>query len=198
MKKGIMIGISVVIFVSALLIIGNTVLTFVSDKDSVEMDVTKFKLGNEVYWMNEGDTLSVNAWNEEIEAEFNDEEMHGIPVLFNGIGIGSTVDEVIEKFDIKSGYANLNMEVPTEEHDGTTDVVHVLYKNKNSFADDFLDTMIEFGYKKTNSGWEMVKYSDIDKADILYIIDINGFPEDELVNKNEVIMIHVEYLNENK
>ena len=198
MKKGIMIGISVVIFVSALLIIENTVLTFVSDKDSVEMDVTKFKLGNEVYWMNEGDTLSVNAWNEEIEAEFNDEEMHGIPVLFNGIGIGSTVDEVIEKFDIKSGYANLNMEVPTEEHDGTTDVVHVLYKNKNSFADDFLDTMIEFGYKKTNSGWEMVKYSDIDKADILYIIDINGFPEDELVNKNEVIMIHVEYLNENK
>ena len=58
--------------------------------------------------------------------------------------------------------------------------------------------MIEFGYKKTNNGWEMVKYSDIDKADILYIIDINGFPEDELVNKNEVIMIHVEYLNENK
>ena len=57
------------------------------------------------------------------------------------------------------------MEVSTEEHDGTTDVVHVLYKNKNSFADDFLDTMIEFGYKKTNSGWEMVKYSDIDKAD---------------------------------
>jgi hypothetical protein len=90
------------------------------------------------------------------------------------------------------------MEVSTEEHDGTTDVVQVLYENKNSFADDFLDTMIEFGYKKTNNGWEMVKYSDIDKADILYIIDINGFPEDELVNKNEVIMIHVENLNENR
>lgn len=198
MKKGIMIGLSVAIFCVAMFIIGNTVLTFVGDKDSVEMDVTKFKLGNEVYWMNEGDTLSVDAWNEEIETEYNDEDMNGKPVLFNGIGIGSTVDEVIEKFNIKSGYANLNMEVSTEEHDGTTDVVHVLYKNKNSFADDFLDTMIEFGYKKTGDTWKMVKYSDIDKADILYIIDINGFPEDELVNKNEVIMIHVEYLNENK
>lgn len=195
MKKGIMIGISVVIFVSALLIIGNTVLTFLSDKDSVEMDVTKFKLGNEVYWMNEGDTLSVNAWNEEIEAEFNDEEMHGIPVLFNGIGIGSTVDEVIEKFDIKSGYANLNMEVPTEEHDGTTDIIDVLYKDRNSFKEDFLDAIIQFGYKKKGNEWEMVKYSNIDEADIIYYVDINGFIDEE-IPENSVIMICVQYGNE--
>ena len=195
MKKGIMIGISVVIFVSALLIIGNTVLTFVSDKDSVEMDVTKFKLGNEVYWMNEGDTLSVNAWNEEIEAEFNDEEMHGIPVLFNGIGIDSTVDEVIEKFDIKSGYANLNMEVPTEEHDGTTDIIDVLYKDRNSFKEDFLDAIIQFGYKKKGNEWEMVKYSNIDEADIIYYVDINGFIDEE-IPENSVIMICVQYGNE--
>ena len=195
MKKGIMIGLSIAIFCVAMFIIGNTVLTFVGDKDSVEMDVTKFKLGNEVYWMNEGDTLSVNAWNEEIEAEFNDEEMHGIPVLFNGIGIDSTVDEVIEKFDIKSGYANLNMEVPTEEHDGTTDIIDVLYKDRNSFKEDFLDAIIQFGYKKKGNEWEMVKYSNIDEADIIYYVDINGFIDEE-IPENSVIMICVQYGNE--
>lgn len=198
MKKGIMIGISIVIIVLVMLIIGKTVLTFKGNKENREIDVTKFKIDNEVYSIKEGDSLLVDAWNEEIEVEFNDEDMDGKIELYNGISVGSTVEDVIEKFDIKSGYANLNMEVPTEEHDGTTDVVQVLYKNKNSFADDFLDTMIEFGYKKTNNGWKMVKYSDIDNADILYIIDINGFPEDELVDKNEVIMINIEYLNGNR
>ena len=198
MKKGIMVGISIVIIVLVMLIIGKTVLIFTGNKENREIDVTKFKIDNEVYSIKEGDSLLVDGWNEEIEVEFNDEDMDGKIELYNGISIGSTVEDVIEKFDIKSGYANLNMEVPTEEHDGTTDVVQVLYKNKNSFADTFLDTMIEFGYKKTNNGWKMVKYSDIDNADILYLIDINGFPEDELVDKNEVIMINIEYLNENR
>ena len=195
MKKGIIIGISIIIFLIAILIIGKTALTFVGNDEYVEKDVTKFKIGNEVYWIREGDTLSVDAWNEEIEAEFNDEEMHGTPVLFNGIGIGSTVDEVIEKFDIKSGYANLNMEVPTEEHDGTTDIIDVLYKDKNSFKEDFLDAMIQFGYKKKGNEWEMVKYSNIDEADIIYYVDINGFIDEE-IPENSVIMIYVQYGNE--
>lgn len=124
---------------------------------------------------------------------YNGESLYMEPVLFNGIGIGSNMDEVIEKFNIKSGYANINMEVPIPEHDGTTDIIDVVYKDKNSFEEYFLDAMIEFGYKKNITGWKMVKFTDIDDADILFNIDINGL-YDEDIDKDDVISIYVEYL----
>ena len=201
MKKGIMIGIFVVILCFAMLMIGKTVLTFVGNKERiesagnaeyVESDVTKFTIGNKAYWIRKGELLSVNAWDDEIEVEYNGEYVDGNIKLFNGIEIGSTVEEVIEKFDLKSGYANINMEVPTEEHDGTTDVINVLYESEKSFGDDFLDAMLQFGYKKTSSGWKMVKFSDIESADILFYIDINGFTDEE-VDENSVVMIYVQY-----
>ena len=41
----------------------------------------------------------------------------------------------------------------------------------------------------------MVKYSNIDEADIIYYVDINGFIDEE-IPENSVIMIYVQYGNE--
>lgn len=189
----------VIIVIVVLIVLGVVGILFsVGDnKDTLSNDIEMFSLGKKEYKLIEGDTLECSAWSSN-DCYLNDTKLSSYPVLFNGVTIGTDYRDVIEKFNIKSGYANLNMEVPTEEHDGTTDIIDVLYKNDDSFTDDFLDAVIEFGYEKTSEGWKMVKYSDIDNADILFRIDINGFDDHEEVDENKVIMINIEYLNGNR
>lgn len=164
------------------------------------INLTTIAIGNINYTLEKGDSLQVNNWND-LEVKYNDVEYQEIPVIYQGITIGSTLDEVINTFDIKEGYANINMEVSTEEKDGTTDIINVLYKNKDSFNYDYLDANITFGYKKVNNNWKMLKYKELEKyleketikEDILvFHIDINGMIE-ENVNKAEVIMFNIEY-----
>lgn len=164
------------------------------------VNLTTIAIGNKNYTLEKGDYLYVNNWNE-LEVKYNDKEYKEIPVIYQGITIGSTLDEVLDVFSLKKDYANINMEVPTKEKDGTTDIINVLYKNKDSFNYNYLDVNITFGYKKINNSWEMLKYKDLEKyleeeivkEDILvFHIDINGMTE-ENVNKAEVIMFTIEY-----
>ena len=162
--------------------------------------ITTIAIGSINHKLEKGDVLFVNNWDELI-VEYKDKNYEEIPVIYKGITIGSTKDEVLTAFNIKKGYANINMEVPTKEKDGTTDIIDVIYEGDKSFKDNFLDANITFGYKKENNSWKMLKYKELEKyleeettkEDILlFNIDINGMSE-EIVDKNEVIMFSVEY-----
>lgn len=162
--------------------------------------ITTIAIGSINHKLEKGDVLFVNNWDELI-VEYKDKKYEEIPVIYKGITIGSTKDEVLTAFSIKKGYANINMEVPTKEKDGTTDIIDVIYEGDKSFKDNFLDANITFGYKKENNSWKMLKYKELEKyleeettkEDILlFNIDINGMSE-EIVDKNEVIMFSIEY-----
>ena len=169
------------------------ILKSVSFKNS-KLSVNMVKIGDDVVALKKGEELNVNAWNPPIEIILNDEKLKTkkIPRLYNGVTLGTHVRDVIRKFNIKSGYAILNMETSTEENDGTTDIVNKSFKNYNSIPKHFLDCAIIYGYNKVNDEWKMVKEKDIKNADIIYYIDINGF-SDEMYDTNEVIEFNIEY-----
>lgn len=163
-----------------------------NSSEGYKLSVNMIEHGDKVVNLKKGDKLVVNAWNPPIEVTLNDEELENIPILYNGVTLGTNVKDVIKKFNIKSGYAVLNMEVPTEEEDGTTDIIEKNFKNYNSIPKEFLDCAIIFGYKKVNGKWKMVKGKKINDADIVYYIDINGF-DDGMYGINEVILFMVAY-----
>lgn len=168
------------------------------------VNINTISIGNINHTLKKGDFIYVNSW-DELEVIFNNKEYQEIPFLYKGITIGSTKEEVIEEFDIKKGYANINMEVKDKREDGTTEVIDILYENKKSFDYEFLDANISFGYKKENNKWKMLKYKELEKYfnedgeiktkdDILYFeIDINGMSE-ENVEKDQVIKMIVRYV----
>lgn len=164
--------------------------------EDYELSVDMVNFGNKVVSLKEGDELSVDAWNPPIEVILNEEELKlkKVPVLYNGVTLGTHVKDVIKKFNIKSGYAILNMEVATKEQDGTTDIIEKSFENYNSIPKSFLDCAIIFGYNKVDGKWQIVEEDKISDADIVYYIDING-SSDEMYEKNEVIMVMIKYNN---
>lgn len=186
-KTYILMAIVSILFVIALILI---------PKNPIKL--TTIAIGNINHTLEKGDTLFVNNW-ETLVVEYKDKKYEETPVIYKGITIGSTKEEVLEAFNIEKGCANINMEVPTKED--TTDIVDVIYEGPESFKNNFLDANITFGYKKENNSWKKLKYKELEKylevektkEDILiFHIDINGMSE-ENVNKNEVIMFSIEY-----
>ena len=162
--------------------------------EDYELSVDMVKFRDKIVYLKEGDELNVNAWNPPIKFILNEEELKlkKVPVLYNGVTLGTHVKDVIKKFNIKSGYAILNMEVSTEEQDGTTDIIEKSFENYNSIPKSFLDCAIIFGYNKIDGNWKMVEEDKILEADIVYYIDING-SSGEMYEKNEVIMFMIKY-----
>lgn len=154
-----------------------------------------FTMGYEKYTIKRGEELTVNAWND-LEIMYNNEIYDDLPTIANGVTIGTNYKDVLKIFGIQDGYAIANMEVPTKQQDGTTDIVEETYKNKSIFKKDYLDLYLLFGYKKVNKKWKMVtakeleKLMDTDKELLIYYIDFNG-TEDEVVNKGEVIAFSI-------
>lgn len=161
--------------------------------DNIEPDV--FYVGEKKYTLKKGETLEIDAWNPPIKIEYNGKNFNKVPVLFNGVTLGTKIKDVVKKFKLESGYANLNMEVAGTGSSGDTDIKNVLYEDMKSLPKDFLDCCIIFGYKKVNDGWEMVQYDYLFQADIVYYIDICGFT-DEIYGYKETIEITVKYLTE--
>ena len=157
-------------------------------------DVDVVYINDKKITLKRGETLDANAWNPPVDITINDKKYDSIPVLFNGVTLGTKIKDVIKKFKIKSGYANLNMEV-AGGGSGTTDIENVLYEGNSSLPKDFLDCRITFGYKKVDNGWEMVHYYNLRESDIIYYIDICGF-YDEIYDYNEVIEITIKYVEE--
>lgn len=154
-----------------------------------------FTMGYEKYTIKRGEELTVNAWND-LEIMYNNEIYDDLPTIANGVTIGTNYKDVLKIFGIQDGYAIANMEVPTKQQDGTTDIVEETYKNKSIFKKDYLDLYLLFGYKKVNKKWKMVtakeleKLMDTDKELLIYYIDFNGM-EDEMVKKGEVIAFSI-------
>lgn len=161
--------------------------------DNIEPDV--FYVGEKKYTLKKGETLEIDAWNPPTKIEYNGKNFNKVPVLFNGVTLGTKIKDVVKKFKLESGYANLNMEVAGTGSSGDTDIKNVLYEDMESLPKDFLDCCIIFGYKKENDGWKMVQYDYLFQADIVYYIDICGFT-DEIYGYKETIEITVKYLTE--
>ena len=161
--------------------------------DNIEPDI--FYVGEKKYTLKKGETLEIDAWNPPTKIEYNGKNFNKVPVLFNGVTLGTKIKDVVKKFKLESGYANLNMEVAGTGSSGDTDIKNVLYEDMESLPKDFLDCCIIFGYKKENDGWKMVQYDYLFQADIVYYIDICGFT-DEIYGYKETIEITVKYLTE--
>lgn len=187
-------NIAIIIVILVLLILGFALKVPAYLSSKTNKDVSTLYLNNKKTTLKEGDKFNADAWNSRIDATLNDERINSIPVLFNGVTFGTKVKNVIKKFNIKSGYARINAEVASGSS-GNTDIVNTMYEDYNSLPKDFLDYGIIFGYKKIEKGWEMVRYADIDNADIIYNIDICGF-DDERYGYNEVIGVYINYLSE--
>lgn len=191
LKKEVLfiIGVIIVILLARLIVQENKIKPI----DSKELD--KFKMGYEEYTIKRGEELTVNAWND-LEVIYNNEDYNDLPTIANGITIGTNYKDVLKTFGINEGYAIANMEVDTEEKDGTTDVIEETYHNKSIFRKDYLDLYLLFGYKKVNNKWKMItakeleKLMDTDKELLIYYIDFNGM-EDEMVKKGEVIAFSI-------
>lgn len=152
-------------------------------------------MGYEKYTIKRGEELTVNAWND-LEIMYNNEIYDDLPTIANGVTIGTNYKDVLKIFGIQDGYAIANMEVPTKQEDGTTDIIETTYRNKSIFKKDYLDLYLLFGYKKVNKEWKMVtvkelkKLMDTDKELLVFYIDFNGM-EDEVVKPGEVISFSI-------
>lgn len=179
-------------------------LEMIEKTDNIDdvISVNEFCIKDNCLIFKEGDHLEANLWNG-LVVKYNGESYNSFPVFKNGITKGSKAKEVIEKFEIKKGYAIINMEVPTKEEDGTTDVIEEEYINNDFLNREYLDADIIFGYKKEGDNWKMLEYSELtkyfeeEKANdyiLLYKIDINGMMF-EKVGVGKVISVNVIYNN---
>lgn len=152
-----------------------------------------------------GDEAEIDAWND-LFVMVKGKEYGSTPSIWFDVNIGDSLDKLAEECSLKEGYAIINSEVPTEEHDGTTDVIDVPY-SKNFFEKykgEYLDAMIYIGYNKVeeaseedatglvNGKWAQVPADEIMDADLIFGFDINGM-EDQAVNPGEVIKIIIRY-----
>ena len=151
--------------------------------------------------LEKGDFFTIDYWNGK-EIYFNDTQYVDEPTLYGNLKIGDSIAEVIKKLNIKSGYALINSEIPTSEHDGTTDVIDIEFKDLKSFDFDYLDACLIVGYQKDDSSWKMLDFDQVqslslDENDlediVVYRIDFNGL-EDEEVEVGKVISISIEYI----
>lgn len=181
------------------------VLVIITSGCSNKTGVDVIIIGKDNITLKKGDYLTYDYWNGKY-IEFNDKEYDDDPIFYKDIKIGDSISDVITKMDIKSGYAIINAEVPTEEHDGTTDVIEFVYKDINSFDFDYLDAVIIVVFEKDGSNWKMIDaktsnkvlYGEITGDYIMYGIDINGFDDEEYVEQYKVISINVKYIDENE
>lgn len=169
-------------------------------KENIGID--KINLNGKTIVLKPDDVVSVDYWNNR-EIYYNDEAYDSVPIFYKNIRINDSIKDIIDKLEIKSGYALINSEISTEEHDGTTNIVNIEYKDINSFDFDYLDACLIVAYQKNGFSWKMLDFDQIQslanddsilKDVILYKIDFNGF-DDEAVDIGHVISISIEYLS---
>lgn len=160
-----------------------------------ELTLNQIQINNKVVNLKKEDVLTIDYWNDDNSITFNKKDVKKVS-LFNDLKIGDSIDDVISKMNLKSGYALINTEVPTEEGDGTTDVIDIEYIDRSSFDYEFLDALIIVGYKLENNQWIQIPFDELEELlnsnnveDVLiYMIDINGF-DDISIEENHVIEI---------
>lgn len=179
----------------AAIVLALAVIMAVNHKDSEreELSLTKVQVGKETVELKKGDEVEADAWNEPYAA-VNGKEYDADVVLFNNIAIGSTLSQLTEAFNIREGYAMINAEVPTEEHDGTTDVIDLEYTADffDNYDGEYLDAVIYIGFNEEDGKWIPAESEVIQDAELVYGFDINGM-DDSAVGVGEVIAIQIKY-----
>ena len=159
----------------------------------INKNVNTYMVNGIVKKLKTGQTLYVNYWNE-IEQDVNDKKIKGIVKTYNGIGIGTSKNKVIRRFNLDSSNAEYNCEIDPYG-DGETDIITGRF-TKSIFDNKYLDCYVSFGYRNGR----MLKYdeiiklkdsSDVKKGTTIYNIDFNGFRFGELVGKGRVIAFNV-------
>ena len=163
------------------------------DSEREELSLTKVQVGKETIELKKGDEVEADAWNEPYAA-VNGKEYDETVTVCGNIAIGSTLSQLTEAFSIREGYAMINAEVPTEEHDGTTDVIELEYTEDffDNYDGEYLDAVIYIGFNNEEGKWVPVESEEIEDAELVYGFDINGM-DDSAVSAGEVIAIQIKY-----
>lgn len=161
--------------------------------EPVELSLTEVQIGKETIELKKGDEVEADAWNEPYAA-VNGKEYDETVTVCGNIAIGSTLSQLTEAFSIREGYAMINAEVPTEEHDGTTDVIELEYTEDffDNYDGEYLDAVIYIGFNNEEGKWVPVESEEIEDAELVYGFDINGM-DDSAVSAGEVIAIQIKY-----
>ncbi len=179
----------------AAIVLALAVIMAVNHKDSEreELSLTKVQVGKETIELKKGDEVEADAWNEPYAA-VNGKEYDETVTVCGNIAIGSTLSQLTEAFSIREGYAMINAEVPTEEHDGTTDVIELEYTEDffDNYDGEYLDAVIYIGFNNEEGKWVPVESEEIEDAELVYGFDINGM-DDSAVSAGEVIAIQIKY-----
>ena len=179
----------------AAIVLASAVIMAVNHKDSEreEPSLTKVQVGKETIELKKGDEVEADAWNEPYAA-VNGKEYDETVTVCGNIAIGSTLSQLTEAFSIREGYAMINAEVPTEEHDGTTDVIELEYTEDffDNYDGEYLDAVIYIGFNNEEGKWVPVESEEIEDAELVYGFDINGM-DDSAVSAGEVIAIQIKY-----
>ena len=179
----------------AAIVLALAVIMAVNHKDSEreELSLTKVQVGKETIELKKGDEVEADAWNEPYAA-VNGKEYDETVTVCGNIAIGSTLSQLTEAFSIREGYAMINAEVPTEEHDGTTDVIELEYTEDffDNYDGEYLDAVIYIGFNNEEGKWVPVESEKIEDAELVYGFDINGM-DDSAVSAGEVIAIQIKY-----
>lgn len=179
----------------AAIVLALAVIMAVNHKDSEreELSLTKVQVGKETIELKKGDEVEADAWNEPYAA-VNGKEYDETVTVCGNIAVGSTLSQLTEAFSIREGYAMINAEVPTEEHDGTTDVIELEYTEDffDNYDGEYLDAVIYIGFNNEEGKWVPVESEEIEDAELVYGFDINGM-DDSAVSAGEVIAIQIKY-----
>lgn len=164
-----------------------------NNSEREELSLTKVQVGKETIELKKGDEVEADAWNEPYAA-VNGKEYDETVTVCGNIAIGSTLSQLTEAFSIREGYAMINAEVPTEEHDGTTDVIELEYTEDffDNYDGEYLDAVIYIGFNNEEGKWVPVESEEIEDAELVYGFDINGM-DDSAVSAGEVIAIQIKY-----
>lgn len=189
-KEIIIIGVAIVLIVLARFIVKENQI-----KPIEPQYLDEFRMGSKTYKLKRNEELYVNGWNE-LEILYNNERYNDLPTIAKSVTLTTSYKDVLKVFNIKEGYAIVNMEVSENETDDTTQIIEKVYKNKKVFKKTYLDLYLLFGYKKVNDEWTMItakelkKLIDTDEELLIYYIDFNGM-SDEIVDKGEVISFSI-------
>ncbi|MGN0733477.1 MAG: hypothetical protein ACI4LC_04795 [Emergencia sp.] len=164
-----------------------------NNSEPVELSLTEVQIGKETVELKKGDEVEADAWNEPYAA-VNGKEYDAAVTVCSNIAIGSTLSQLTEAFNIREGYAMINAEVPTEEHDGTTDVIDLEYSGDffDNYDGKYLDAVIYVGFNEEDGKWIPAESEEIQDAELVYGFDINGM-DDSAVGVGEVIAIQIKY-----
>ncbi len=201
MKKEKYLSITIAILSTiAILIFGFTSIS--NKKSNIELD--EFKVSNKIYKVEKNNELYVSCY-EECEIEYNYKELKKTPVIYGDIKVGDNYKKVFKTFNIKKGYAIIDIEISNALEDGTTDIIKEVYKNEKLLNKKHLNAIITFAYENKNGEWKLIKGEKLEKilkeynegeTDLKNILIYNIFLEGyngENYKKNEIAGFSIEH-----